>query len=956
MAQGTNKTQLLVRSQLPEFIANDYPKFVEFLKAYYTFVSNNYNIKVESLRDADNTSSSLLVFLRRELLKNFPSALINERKLINTIREVYSRKGNLDSIKLLFKLFFNDSIIIRQPGTQILRASDGKWFQYNVVTLSQINWEKVSADILRAAVQIQPYKGLFDTLSGGFKIGDVNRSGTVTSDDALAINKYSLNPENVTPTQKTHIEQTLIPALVGNPSFNDYIYSDLDVSDIVPEVSRLVIENKFGRFTPTVSFIEVEANKRIRVFFKSYSKLQVVRGQQISITGEDGTVIFTGVHNTSTQNLRVEKPGKNWQRGQVITIPGSVKNTIARVVETDSQGGLVRVEILEYGFSHDENLAIVISPYPVKPSDQATYDVTTTVTAVNPLTGVPTAYSHLVTMDDYTQGVTEGIYGEKNAIDYAALSDAILQAAQGNEPEKTLFDIVQSGWKIGDINQTGTVTTSDSILVSKYAANPDNVTTQQKTHIETILLPTLKSLIETINPASPPAYAGVLYSIINPFASVISVSTTETNSVSYNFSELTFEEWVDSRAVLFFDRADVIKTKGYYLNDDSQISNDESRLQDNYFYQLFSYLIETTKSEKEVSQILNQFHPAGMKYFFQLNKQNFYSIRDILESYRSISTDVVFLREIYTGTVEVATKVATRNLVEEVLFSYVDTISKEFTKALSDAIDTPVEEIAKDAIKNIVGDIFVPSDADPLKNFTKNSTDDTLPVSDADPTKNAVKAAPDDSAAPIDVGVKDFAKQAVGDSTTSSDSNLKDFTKNSIDATPATDADPTRNFTKASTDIQLAEDSAPTKTAVKQATDDSATPADANALKDSVKAATDTLTSTDAAQKTFDKLATPDAVTYSDQIGEKAATKTASDTVPPADQTPLLAFVKNNLDSSIPNDATYDKIVTKYAVEETATLNEGSFISIDTEGFSDTNDYVASSEDYSQLNLTTYIG
>lgn len=768
MSTGTNKTQLLVRSQLPEFIANDYPKFVEFLKAYYTFVSNNYNIKIESLRDADNTSSSLLVFLRRELLKNFPNSVINERKLINTIRELYSRKGNLDSIKLLFKLFFNDSIIIRQPGSQILRASDGKWFQYNAITLSQINWDKVSADILRASVQIQPYKGLFDTLSGGFKIGDVNRSGTITSDDALAINKYSLNPENVTPTQKTHIEQTLIPALVANPSFNDYIYSTLNINNIVPEVSRLVIENKFGRFTPTISYVEVEANKRIRIFFKSYSKLQVVRGQQIDITGEDGTVIFTGVHNTSTQNLRIEKPGKNWQKGQVITIPGSVKNTIARVLEIDDQGGLVRVEILEYGFSHDENLAIVISPYPVKPSDQSSYNVTTVVTAVNPTTGAPTAYSHLVTMSDYTQGVTEGIYGEKNAIDYAALGEGILQASQGNQPEKTLFDIVQSGWKIGDINQTGTVTTSDSILLSKYAANPDNVTTQQKTHIETILLPKLKSLVETINPASPPSYAGVLYSIINPFASVISVSTTETNSISYNFSELTFEEWVDSRAVLFFDRADVIKTKGYYVNDDSQISNNESRLQDNYFYQLFSYLIETTKSEKEVAQILNQFHPAGMKYFFQLNKQNFYSIRDILESYRAISTDLVFLREIYSGVVEAAAKVFAKNIVEEILFSYVEATAKEVIKPVSDSLGTPTDYVEKEFTKNVLGvDAVVVSDPENIpKTIEKLALPDFTTLVDTPGLKSVVKETTDALSSNDESIAKSFTKYTVGENAT----------------------------------------------------------------------------------------------------------------------------------------------------------------------------------------------
>jgi hypothetical protein len=830
MSTGNKKTQLLVRSQLPEFIANDYPKFVEFLKAYYSFVTQNYDVKVESLRDADNTASSLLVFLRRELLKNFPNSVINERKLINTIREIYSRKGNLDSIKLLFKLFFNDSIIIRQPGSQILRASDGKWFQYNAITLSQINWDKVSADILRAAVQIQPYSTLFNAQVNGWKIGDVNRSGTITSADALAIKKYSLNPENVTPVQKIHIEQTLTPALLNNVDFIEYIYSNIDTNLIVPEVSRLVIQNKFGRFTPTISKFEVESNKKIRFFFKSYSKLRIVNSQNIGITGQDGNIVFTGKHASTTNELKIEKPGRDWQKGQIITIPGSVKNTIARVLETDSVGGLVRIEILENGYSHDENLAIVVSPYPVKPSDQASYDVNTTVTAINPATGAPTAYNHLITMNDYTEGVTEELFGERNAIDYTALSTAIINAASNVEPDKTLFDIVYLGWKLGDVNHTGTVTAADAQVVSRYASGSTNITQDQINHIETILLPKLKDLIENINPASPPAYVGILYSIINPFSPVISISTTETNSVKYNFSELTFEEWVNSRAVLFFDRADIIKTKGYYLNDDSQVSNNEARLQDNYFYQLFSYLIETTKSEKEVAQILNQFHPAGLKYFFQLNKQNFYSIRDLLESYKSLSIDVVFARDFFANnTDQITGKDVVKNPQNDILndfpLPFDEIFGKIVIKAIADALDTPEEYVAKDFIKNISGfDILFATDPQfPPKDVVKLAFPDFSPPSDAPALKDTIKEAAPDSTGATDTTFppKSVVKLADEDSTTATEPEFppKDFVKASVDASAPADSDPLKDFTKNSVDASVPADAAPLKDTEKNTTD-----------------------------------------------------------------------------------------------------------------------------------------
>lgn len=774
MSTGNTKPQLLVRSQLPEFVVTDYPKFVEFLKAYYTFVNNNYNINVEDLRDADNTSAALLVFLRRELMKNFPAAAINERKLINTIRELYSRKGNLDSIKLLFKLFFNDSVIIYQPGSRIFKASDGKWFQYNMIVLSQIDWERVTSDIERAAVGIQPYKNLFDTIVGGYKVGDINRSGTVTTDDADAVSKFSKYPQNTTLTQRTHIEQILIPTLQNTPAFSDYIFSGVDLDEIVPNVSRLVIENKFGRFTPTIEIVEVENNKKIRFFYKTYTNLKVESNQIIKVTGEDGTIVFTGKHVQAPSGLRIINSGRDWQKGQIITIPGTVRNTIARVQEIGPLGELVKIEILEYGFTHDENLTAIVSPYPVKPSQNSAFGLNTVITAINPATGAPTAYSHTITLSDYTEGTTETLYGEKNLIDYGVLVSEILNASNDVQPAKALFDIVESGFKIGDVNHSGSVTQSDSRLVSLYTTNPEGLLPAYKTHIETILIPKLKALVQSINPASPPSYTGILYSIVNPFYPAISGSTTESTSVKYNFSELTFEEWVASRATLAFESSDIVKTKGYYLNDESLVSNNEARIQDNYFFQLFAYMIETTKDAKDVSTILNQFHPAGMKYFFQKNKKNFYSIRDMIESYRAISQDIVFVRDVTENTSVIA-KHTTRTMprvedpTEDFVYDLIEVVTKTVIKPIieqaatvSDAyseFQDPIKFVFKPIFEevqatNVPVKAFIKVNTEPdnyaddsylLKESTKQSTD-TITTDDTQTNKNLTKYTEQDTA------------------------------------------------------------------------------------------------------------------------------------------------------------------------------------------------------------------
>ena len=127
---------LLAPSQVPEFIAADAPKFVEFLQAYYQFV-DQYRFNIERLRDVDAASTELLTFLKSEFAARYPQAAVNDRKLIKIIRDMYRSKGTLSGVEMLFRIFFNEAITIQQPGQNILRASDGRWQQEHSITLTR---------------------------------------------------------------------------------------------------------------------------------------------------------------------------------------------------------------------------------------------------------------------------------------------------------------------------------------------------------------------------------------------------------------------------------------------------------------------------------------------------------------------------------------------------------------------------------------------------------------------------------------------------------------------------------------------------------------------------------------------------------------------------------------------------------------------------------------------------
>lgn len=130
-----NKT--FTPAQIPDFLledlpraspADEFPIFVEFLDKYYDFIGD-YTIDLEQVKDSARIPEELLQFLRAEFAPKFPRARINDRRLIEIVRNLFREKGTIGSFELIFRLFLDEVITITEPNKQILRASDGKWLQ-----------------------------------------------------------------------------------------------------------------------------------------------------------------------------------------------------------------------------------------------------------------------------------------------------------------------------------------------------------------------------------------------------------------------------------------------------------------------------------------------------------------------------------------------------------------------------------------------------------------------------------------------------------------------------------------------------------------------------------------------------------------------------------------------------------------------------------------------------------
>jgi hypothetical protein len=132
------KTSLLINRQVPEFVRDEYPKFVTFLEAYYEFLENKQTgkkndliVKSKDLRYLSDVDYSIDQF-EDQFLNTFASLLpkdisVDKALMIKKLLPLYLAKGNEKSFKLLFRILFDEEVEVIQPKSNVLRASDGKW-------------------------------------------------------------------------------------------------------------------------------------------------------------------------------------------------------------------------------------------------------------------------------------------------------------------------------------------------------------------------------------------------------------------------------------------------------------------------------------------------------------------------------------------------------------------------------------------------------------------------------------------------------------------------------------------------------------------------------------------------------------------------------------------------------------------------------------------------------------
>ena len=128
-----------ISSQIPEHIKDDYELYETFLKAYYEWLcSEGQSLyatgNLQSFTDIDDAPEFFYSYLKNEILTEFPDDVLADKKLLlRYAKDFYERKGTETSYEFLFKVLYNDTIHIKYPADNILKASDGKWItEYSI--------------------------------------------------------------------------------------------------------------------------------------------------------------------------------------------------------------------------------------------------------------------------------------------------------------------------------------------------------------------------------------------------------------------------------------------------------------------------------------------------------------------------------------------------------------------------------------------------------------------------------------------------------------------------------------------------------------------------------------------------------------------------------------------------------------------------------------------------------
>ena len=644
-------TSSLIPNQLPDFVRADYPTFIAFVEAYYEYLDNQ-GVDLKSLRDLDTTIDSFIQYFKRELAINLPSEItVDERFLLQHIKDQYLAKGSEGSFKLLFRLLFNKNVTVNYPGRQMLRASDGRWQQdvsiFVNVTLGD------PADIDGKLVDVIKPNRTFKLL--------IDRRQYVEVEIARVV-QLSAN------TFEFFIDRKYF----GEIEVGDEIrYKEIFVGKIVSTTSNLQILQAGEGFTPGQLF-ELKTGSGVRSIVK------------ITRVGADGEILSAefikfGIGYATDFSLSINATNDYYT---------STNEALLTSTLITSGSGKVAITPLTAGSGYTTAPTITI---------QAPLSGTTATATCTLSSGTVKSYTMVNSGSGYTDDPTITIGTQWTSTTAVTLGTQLFTSNR-------LYTVTTAGTTSGTAPTHTSGAASNGTATLTYAGVP---ATASASSIEANV-----AIQELSRGFDEQGYINIVDYAYDIIGGVVSPpwDGAYAGSVIREFTTQASQGVVISSlqdAILKVSLGSLAKYPGYYSTNDGFLS-DAIFIQDSRYYQAFSYVLKLDERlDSYKTAVKTMVHPAGTALFGEFEVQNNFDISVELESLvKSLAlqrSDAVAISHL-TAVLNVSKVLSEESIISETLTQIID-------KVLADSVE-PTDALTQLFGKSLVSTLDTPTDTD----------------------------------------------------------------------------------------------------------------------------------------------------------------------------------------------------------------------------------------------------
>ena len=609
--------------------------------------------------NVDNTIFDFLDKFRDSFLEGIPNTLANglsKRKLIKSIKDLYSAKGTEKGHKLFFRMLFDDEAELFYPRDNMLRVSESTWSENSFMRVIEntgsnftelenqtITGQSSGASILiekvtkftESGTQFAQLQVSLDSLSGTFNIGetvngassisDVSMSGTVqellTGATITSGGQYYEINDTVSVSGGNGQGQLIVKD-IGSGSIDEIVIDDVGSGYVVGD--SVIFDNSGTNGGGASAEVEIVGgaisleNKTSPDLVQTEEREQIVVHHSVSFDLEDATnnnaYITLNTEADDNDNIILED-----NSGLLLSELSAVDFARQQSQSTDLSGEIILesdvIDFSEDAFSFD--------------STGTTYDVGLGNDSSFKL--IQEQFEILDLRLEQTVGTTDNILYEDNTL--IQLEPNTLTSGERGSIRK--IKVLQKG---GGYNSLPTLTVSSSsgsnaAIISKSTSGVGAITQfavqnfgSEYTSSDTITLRKnvlVKDISDTYNTdENIDEFTGQIKSI-DTSQQIIELSGTnvpekgDTITGSSSTASSIVEQCESATATVLTGA--VGTSVADFQNASGLLSEDSMRIQDSYYYQDYSYVVKIGNSIADWrDSIKKATHPAGFQVFGQV--------------------------------------------------------------------------------------------------------------------------------------------------------------------------------------------------------------------------------------------------------------------------------------------------------------------------------------------------